>query len=123
MTTISWKSVGHNWRVASSDGVAIGRVFMVVGDENADIFDGLAITHEGGAFVFHNYVDRPHYVAADQVASIDPGKVTLSITADEAKSLPPHDVPESAQIEPEAASRLARAETWIEHKLGEDRTE
>jgi len=24
---------------------------------------------------------------------------------------------------PEAASRLARAETWIEHKLGEDRTE
>ena len=79
----------------------IGKVFLVVGDENADIFDGVAFTHHGGAFVFHNYVDRPHYVAADQVASIDPGVVKLSISSDEAAGLPGHDAPESAQIEPE----------------------
>jgi hypothetical protein len=96
---------------------------MVVGDENEDIFDGLAITHRGGPFVFHNYEDRPHYVEADQVASIDPGRITLSITAEEARSLPVHDVPESAQIEPETASRLKRAETWFEHETRQDRTE
>jgi hypothetical protein len=123
MTTISWKAIGHNWEVYSSDGKHIGEVFLVVGDENEDIFDGLAITHEGHAFVWHNYVDRPHYASADQVASIDEGRVTLSITADEARALPPHDPPESAQIEPEGASRMKRLETWFEDKTGLDRTE
>jgi hypothetical protein len=123
MTTISWKSIAHNWTVQSSDGKHIGHVFLVVGDENEDIFDGLAITHEGHSFVWHNYVDRPHYVSADQVASIDEGVVTLTLTAEDARHLPPHDPPESAQIEPESASRMQRTETRFEHLAGEDRTE
>jgi hypothetical protein len=123
MTTISWKSIAHNWIVRSSDGKDIGHVFLVVGDENEDIFDGLAVTHEGHAFVWHNYVDRPHYASADQVASIDEGVVTLTLTADDARHLPPHEVPESAQIEPESASRTDRAESGFEHLTGEDRTE
>ncbi|HEX2588909.1 MAG TPA: hypothetical protein VHL51_11620 [Gaiellales bacterium] len=123
MTTVAWQNIQHNWDVYASGGEQIGKVFLVVGDENEDIFDGLAITHHGGKFVFHNYEDRPHYVSAEQVASIDPGRVTLSIPADEAAHLPPHDPPESAQIEPESASRLERAETWFEHETGQDRTE
>ena len=123
MTSISWKSIEHGWKVVSSDGDEVGQVFLVVGDEDHDIFDGLAITQHGGAFVFHNYVDRPHYVAQDQVASIDEGRVTLSISADEARHLPEHDAPESARIEPESASRRERAETWFEHETGEDRTQ
>jgi hypothetical protein len=123
MTSISWKSIQHDWGVESSDGQPVGKVFMVVGDDNEDIFDGLAITQHGGPFVFHNYEDRPHYVEADQVASIDPGHITLSITADDARGLPVHDVPESAQIAPEKASRLKRAETWFEHETRQDRTE
>jgi len=123
MTTVSWKTIGHNWKVLSSDGQHIGYVFLVVGDDGEDIFDGLAITHEGHAFVWHNYVDRPHYASADQVASIDEGVVTLTLTADDARHLPPHEVPESAQIEPESASRTDRAESGFEHLTGEDRTE
>jgi hypothetical protein len=123
MTSISWKSIEHDWAVVCSGGETIGRVFLVVGDENADIFDGIAFTHHGGAFVFHNYTDRPHYVAADQVASIDPGTVTLSITAEQASDLPVHDVPESAEIEPDKAGPITRFETWFEHKTGQDRTE
>ena len=123
MTTISWKSVEHEWAVECSDGETIGKVFLVVGDENTDIFDGIAFTHHGGAFVFHNYADRPHYVAAEQVASIDPGVVRLSITSSEAADLPVHDPPESAQIEPEDAGKVERVETWFEHKTGQDRTE
>ena len=123
MTTISWKSIEHGWAVECSDGETVGKVFLVVGDENTDIFDGIAFTHHGGAFVFHNYADRPHYVAAEQVASIDPGVVRLSITSSEAADLPVHDPPESAQIEPEDAGKVERVETWFEHKTGQDRTE
>jgi hypothetical protein len=122
VTAVSWKVIEHGWSVLSSDGEHVGVVFLVVGDENADIFDGLAITHHGG-FAFHNYVDRPHYVEAAQVGEIDDSKrVSLTITAAEARHLPLHDVPESAIIEPEGASRIDRARTEIEHLTGEDRT-
>ena len=88
MTAVAWQNIEHNWPVHAAGGEQVGKVFLVVGDENEDIFDGLAITHHGGPFVFHNYEDRPHYVTADQVASIDPGRVTLSISAEEAAHLP-----------------------------------
>ncbi len=123
MTSVSWKSIQHGWDVLSSDGQHVGEVFLVVGDEGDDIFDGLAVTQHGGAFVFHNYVDRPHYASAAQVASIDEGRVTLALPAEQARHLPLHDAPESARIEPEGASRLERAETWFEHQTREDRTE
>jgi hypothetical protein len=119
---VSWKVIEHGWQVVSSDGEQVGVVFLVVGDENEDIFDGLAITQHGG-FAFHNYADRPHYVAASAVGEIDDsGRVNLTITADEARHLPLHDPPESARIEPEQASTLDRVRTEIEHLTGEDRT-
>jgi len=123
MTTVAWQNIEHNWPVHAANGDQVGKVFLVVGDENEDIFDGLAITNHGGSFVFHNYGDRPNYVTADQVASVDPGRVTLSISAEEAARLPIHDPPESATIEPESASRRERAGTWFEHETGQDRTE
>ena len=122
MTAVSWKVIQHGWSVLSSDGEQVGVVFLVVGDENADIFDGLAITHRGG-FAFHNYADRPHYVEASRVGEIDDSeRISLTITADEARHLPLHDVPESAIIEPEGASLLDRARSKIEHLTGEDHT-
>jgi hypothetical protein len=122
MTAVSWKVIQHGWSVRSSDGEDIGVVFLVVGDESEDTFDGLAITHHKG-FAVHNYADRPHYVEASRVASIDDsGEVTLSITAEEAKSLPVHDPPTSAEIEPEKASLADRVRTKIEHLTGEDHT-
>ncbi|HSD02071.1 MAG TPA: hypothetical protein VLB81_06885 [Gaiellales bacterium] len=122
MTAVSWKAIQHGWRVRSSDGEDVGVVFLVVGDENADIFDGLAITHHRG-FAVHNYADRPHYAEASQVGSIDDsGEVTLAITADAARSLPLHDPPPSEQIVPEDASFVDRVRSEFEHLTGEDRT-
>jgi hypothetical protein len=122
VTAVSWKAIQHGWEVRSSDGERVGVVFLVVGDENADIFDGLAITHHGG-FAFHNYADRPHYVEAERVGEIDDsGRVSLLLTAEDARRLPLHDAPESAVIEPEGASRIDRIRTGIEHLTGEDRT-
>ena len=122
MAAVSWKVIEHGWAVHSTDGEDIGVVFLVVGDENEDIFDGLAITHHRG-FAVHNYADLPHYVEASQVASIDDsGEVTLAITAEEAKSLPVHDPPVSAEIVPEDASLADRVRSEIEHLTGEDHT-
>jgi hypothetical protein len=122
VTAVSWKMIEHGWSVRSSDGEDVGVVFLVVGDENVDIFDGLAITHHKG-FAVHNYADLPHYVEASQVASIDDsGEVTLAITADEARGLPVHDPPASAEIVPEDASVADRVRTGIEHLTGGDHT-
>jgi hypothetical protein len=122
MAPVSWKLIQHGWPVVSSDDQQIGRVFLVVGDEDADIFDGLAITHHPG-FAFHNFADRPHYLEASKVAAIDDsGRVTVSITASEARALPVHDPPPSAAIEPEQASLIERARTTIEHLTGGDHT-
>jgi hypothetical protein len=121
-TTVSWTTIEPHWRVVSSDGIEIGEVFNTVGDRDADIFDGLAITHHGGPAAVHNYLDRPRYVAAEQVASIRPGVVHLKVASGDAAALPEHNVPESAEIEPEKASLKDRIETDIEHWTGEDKT-
>jgi hypothetical protein len=122
VTAVAWKVIENGWAVHARDGEQVGVVFLVVGDENADIFDGLAITQHGG-FAFHNYVDRPHYVEAAKVGEIDDsGRVTLTITADESRALPLHDPPESADISPEESSMLDRAREELKRLTGEDRT-
>jgi len=122
VTAVSWKVIEHGWSVRSSDGEDVGVVFLVVGDENEDIFDGLAITHHTG-FAVHNYADLPHYIEASKVGAIDEsGEVTLTITADEARSLPVHDPPVSAEIVPEDASLADRVRAKIEHLTGQDHT-
>jgi hypothetical protein len=122
VTAVSWKVIENGWAVHASDGDQVGVVFLVVGDENADIFDGLAITQHGG-FAFHNYADRPHYVEAAKVGEIDDsGRVSLTIAADECRHLPLHDPPESAEISPEESSLVDRAREEIKRLTGEDRT-
>lgn len=121
-TTVSWTMIEPRWRVVSADSIEVGEVFNTVGDRDADIFDGLAITHHGGPAVVHNYLDRPRYVAAEQVAGIQPGVVHLTVGSGEVGALPEHRVPESAEIEPENAGVKDRVETDIEHWTGEDKT-
>jgi len=121
-TTVSWKAIEPHWKVWSADDIEIGEVFLPVGDENADIFDGLAITHHGGPSVVHNWLDRPRYVGQEQVAAIQEGHVRLTIKADEARDLPEHHVPETAEILPEKASFTDRMRTDIEKHIHEDKT-
>ena len=121
-TTVAWKVIEPKWKVISADDAEIGEVYLTVGDENEDIFDGLAITHHGGPALLHDYTDRPRYVSADQVASIQEGVVRLTISAEEARRLPEHRAPESAEIQPESASWKDRIETDIEKHSGGHRT-
>jgi hypothetical protein len=122
--SVSWKLIDPGWDVHAAGGELVGHVFKTVGDSDADIFDGLAIVHHAGHGYpgIHNYWDRPRYAAAEQVTAIADGAVTLALTVEQADALPLHDVPESAQIEPEPASRRDRLETTVERDLGEDKT-
>jgi len=113
-TTVSWKAIQPHWKVWSADDIEIGEVFLPVGDENTDIFDGLAIAHHGGPSALHNWVDRPRYVSQDQVAAIQDGHVRLTITAAESLHLPEHKVAETAEILPEKASLWERFKSDIE---------
>jgi hypothetical protein len=121
-TTVSWKSIEPHWKVWSADDIEIGEVFQPVGDENGDIFDGLAITHHGGPNVVHNWLDRPRYVSQDKVASIQEGHVRLTINASDAGDLPEHNVPETAEILPEKASLTDRLKTNLEKHTHENKT-
>ena len=40
---VSWFLVERGWKVVGRDGAELGTVEEALGDENADIFDGLAV--------------------------------------------------------------------------------
>jgi hypothetical protein len=80
---VSWLVIERGWTVVSSDHEQVGRVEEVVGDENADIFDGLTIAT--------NLLGKPRYVPAEQVASIVEGEVQLALSAGEAERLPEYE--------------------------------
>ena len=84
---VSWKVVERGWKVVGSDGEELGTVHDVVGDANADIFNGL---HVSPGVLRHS-----RYVAAERVSGIWDGRVELDVDADgfgrleEAQPAPP----------------------------------
>lgn len=91
---VSWLMIRPGWKVFASDGPEVGAVDEVAGDDNADIFDGLAIATS--AF------GKPRYVPAEQVTQIFEGEVHLSLTRDQAAALGEYLEPAtSAEIEPD----------------------
>jgi uncharacterized protein YrrD len=85
---VAWTIVERGWAVAASDGSEVGNVVEVLGDPEADIFDGLAV---GVGTV----LNRPVYVPSEQVGAIEEGTVHLTIDADEYGELSPYQEPPS----------------------------
>jgi len=83
---VAWKVVERGWAVVASDGNEVGKVDQVLGDPEADIFDGLSV---GAGAV----LDRPRYVPAEQVGAIEEGTVHLTIDGDEYDRLEPYEEP------------------------------
>lgn len=80
---VSWLLIEPGWTVESSDGKEVGNVHEVLGDENADIFDGLAVSP--------GLLRRPRYVPAESVSEIPEGRILLGITADAFEQLDEYD--------------------------------
>jgi hypothetical protein len=77
---IGYKVLPRGVPVHTSDGVEIGKVHRVQDNAREHIFDGIVITTPDG----RRFVDAP------EVARITDQRVTLTIDAQEAKSLPEH---------------------------------
>jgi hypothetical protein len=84
---VAWTMVERGWAVAASNGNEVGKVDQVLGDPEADIFDGLSV----GASV----LERPLYVPSEKVGAIEEGTVHLTIDADEYGRLTPYEEPTS----------------------------
>jgi len=67
--------IERGWTVVDADGNDLGRVDEVLGDEEADIFNGLQI--------LAGTLAKPTYVPAERVGEIVDGRVQLQLKADE----------------------------------------
>ncbi len=91
---VSWLLIEHGWKVLATDGSEVGTVKETVGDSNADIFDGLAVSTSTRG--------KPRYVPAERVAEITEGAVRLSLTPEQVEQLDEYvEPPTTAIIEPE----------------------
>jgi hypothetical protein len=82
---VAWVVVEPGWRVLDAAGAEVGRIEAVLGDEEADIFNGLAVSIGG--------LSPTRYVPAESVRSIEEGSVSLDRSADEVRGLPRHESP------------------------------
>jgi hypothetical protein len=78
----SWYAVEKGWKVLAADGSDVGTVDEVLGDEHADIFDGLTVTK--------GLVSSPVYVPSESVDEIVDGAVKLSLAGPEVDALAPY---------------------------------
>lgn len=72
---VSWMVIEQGWSVVDSEGNDVGRIDEVLGDEEADIFNGLNILK--GA------IGTKTYVPAEVVGEIVEGRVQLTLTKDD----------------------------------------
>ena len=72
---VSWMLIEQGWTVVDSEGDEVGRIDEVLGDEDADIFNGL--------HVVSGVLARRTYVPAESVGEIVEGRVQLQLTKDE----------------------------------------
>jgi hypothetical protein len=96
---VSWFLIRPGWKVVAADGAEVGRVDEVAGDEDSDIFDGLAVAT--------SVLGKPRYVPAEQIASIEEGTIRLSLTSDQAAQLGQYLEPESTPKEAGSARSCA----------------
>jgi hypothetical protein len=77
---VSWLVIERGWDVLDREGDKVGRVEETLGDENADIFNGLLVAT--------SLIGAPRYVAAEQVGDLREGCVQLELSAAEVEQLP-----------------------------------
>ncbi len=87
---VSWLMIRAGWKVYASDGTEVGAVAEVAGDDNADIFDGLAIARSTFA--------KPTYVPAESVGPITEGHIELTLTTEQVDALGEYLEPASSEI-------------------------
>lgn len=68
---VSWLLIERGWKVLNAAGDEIGKVVEVLGDEEDDIFDGLAVSS--------GLLGKRHYLAAERVGTIEEGRIHTDV--------------------------------------------
>ena len=104
---VSWFLIEPGWTVVDATGEDVGTVDEVVGDSSDDIFNGLSISL--------SLLGKPRYIPSEQVGNITEGRVHLKLTKDQVGRLGEYEEPPTtAEILPEEAGRVRRAEAAVE---------
>jgi hypothetical protein len=104
---VSWFVIEPGWKVVDAAGEDVGTVDEVAGDTSNDIFNGLAIST--------SLLGKPKYVPAERIAAITEGRIELALSKDELEALGEFkEPPTTAEILPEKAGLLRRAEAEVE---------
>jgi hypothetical protein len=104
---VSWFVIEPGWKVVDAQGQEVGSVDEVAGDSSNDIFNGLSIST--------SLLGKPRYVPSEQVGMITEGRVHLKLTKDQVEHLGEfEEPPTSAEILPEQAGAVRRAESAVE---------
>jgi hypothetical protein len=80
---VSWKAIEANAPVFSSEGEAIGKVESVVGDQDADVFTGLAVSID--------VLGPSRLVPSEAVRGIWPDRVDVALTKVQFERLPEYE--------------------------------
>jgi hypothetical protein len=102
--TVSWLAIRRNAPVVDRDGNELGHVEAVLGDDEDDIFHGVALNLKG----WGGHVEVP----ADRVQRITDEKVYTDLDEDEAKSLDEHEP--DRWFDFEGATRFLKRPKWRE---------
>ncbi len=92
----SWLTIEPGWEVVDASGSAVGEVREVLGDPDADIFNGLRVDGPEGDV----------YVPADSVEEIVDGRVLLETDAADLPESPAEEEPGGAEIERDRDAEL-----------------
>ena len=80
---VSWKAIEANAPVFSSEGEAVGKVESVVGDQDADVFTGLAVSID--------VLGPARLVPSEHVRGIWPDRVDVALTKVQIERLPEYE--------------------------------
>jgi hypothetical protein len=80
---VSWKAIEKDAVVFSSEGEAVAKVSKIVGDPDADVFTGLAVSVD--------VLGAPRFVPSERVQSIWPDRVDVALTKTEIEALEPYE--------------------------------
>lgn len=96
---VSWLLIEPGWKVVTAGDEEVGTVDEVLGDRNADIFDGLAIKT--------SLLGAARYVEAERVTRITVERVRLDLSEDDVGRLP-----ESGRVERQETILPEGASLW-----------
>lgn len=94
---VSWKAIEADAPVFSSEGEAVGKVSRIVGDQDADVFTGLAVSID--------VLGPERFVPSERVRGIWPDRVDLALTKAQIEQLPEHE--ETPMVEWRPAGGIA----------------